>query len=158
MLDVYIIFLGVFMNVHDVIYQVCRAYPGGFEALALRMNMTAQILRNKANPSITSNHMNLHDVETLMAVTGDVRILEALACEMNCGVYALDAVDHPSDMAVLELVVRLQKSQGDVSGEIFNALEDGNVDKKEVERIKAAAVKSISHLNELLNRIEKLQA
>ena len=35
------------MNQHDALYKVARAYPGGLEALAAKLDMSVNVLRNK---------------------------------------------------------------------------------------------------------------
>jgi hypothetical protein len=47
------------MNQHDALYKVARAYPGGLEALALRMDISVNVLRNKLAPELTRTILRL---------------------------------------------------------------------------------------------------
>ena len=67
------------MNVTDAADATVHDYPGGSESLAPRMGMSAAVLRNKVNPGNDRNHLSLSEADRLMRVTGDHRILQALA-------------------------------------------------------------------------------
>lgn len=67
------------MNVGDAFYQTVHGSAGGCEALAVRMNMSAAILRNKANVHTVTNKPTLDDADRIMGLTADYRILDALA-------------------------------------------------------------------------------
>ena len=67
------------MTPQDAFHATCHAYPGGCESLAPRMGMSSAVLRNKARPGCHTNHPTLADADHVMSLTGDVRILHALA-------------------------------------------------------------------------------
>ena len=46
-------------NQHDALYKVARAYPGGLEALAARMGMSVNVLRNKLAPGIDTDRKSV---------------------------------------------------------------------------------------------------
>ena len=70
------------MTPQDAFHATCHAYPGGCESLAPRMGMSSAVLRNKARPGCHTNHPTLADADHVMSLTGDVRILHALATQL----------------------------------------------------------------------------
>uniref|UniRef100_UPI00353016D5 phage regulatory CII family protein n=1 Tax=Achromobacter sp. GbtcB20 TaxID=2824765 RepID=UPI00353016D5 len=54
------------MNHLDAFHQTVHGAPGGCEAIAPRMGMSAAILRNKANPNSTTNKPTLDEADRLM--------------------------------------------------------------------------------------------
>ncbi|MFH7611555.1 hypothetical protein RA272_29150, partial [Pseudomonas syringae pv. tagetis] len=69
------------MNVTDAAYDTVHQYPGGSEALAPRLGMSAAVLRGKVNPNTDRNLLSLQEADALMARTGDFRILHALCAQ-----------------------------------------------------------------------------
>lgn len=67
------------MNIIDAAHKTVHAYPGGSESLAPRIAMSAAVLRNKVNPNNSTHHLTLVEASEVMGVTGDYRILHALA-------------------------------------------------------------------------------
>lgn len=50
------------MNQYDALYKVARVYPGGLEALAQPMDISANVLRNKLAPGIESHYPSFEEV------------------------------------------------------------------------------------------------
>ena len=69
------------MNVTDAAHKTAHAYPGGCDALGDRMEMRPGVLRNKVNPNNDKHHLTLAEADEMMGLTGDHRILQALAAE-----------------------------------------------------------------------------
>lgn len=138
----------------DALYLTVRNAPGGYESLAPRLGMSAQILRNKVNPNCDTNQPYLSDVENIMTMTGDVSVLHALAKEQSCVVIPIDATHSSSDSAVLEVMARAWMTNGDVGAAVNHSLEDGRVEMHEVKRVKDAIHRSITALHELQARLE----
>ena len=89
------------------------------------MGMTGSVLRNKADPKKDCNKPLLVDADRAMALAGDTRILDALA-QAHGGVFIkVDASAPASDLAVLELVTHVWRSNGDVGSAVDDALADG---------------------------------
>lgn len=141
------------MNHLDAFYQTVHDAPGGCEAIAPRMGMSAAILRNKANPNSATNKPTLDDTDRLMAVTGDYRVLEALAA--NHGFTLAKIGDEPaSDMAVLEHVTSIWQRMGDVANEVHKTLEDGRVEPHEVDAVRRAVFKAFPSMMRLIECLD----
>ena len=74
------------MNTRDAAYLTGHHYPGGVPALAARMGMDARELSRKLNPNTSA--LSLDEAVVLMALSGDHRILHAMAAELG---YRLEA-------------------------------------------------------------------
>jgi len=70
------------MNVKDAAYMTGHHYPGGVPALAVRMGMDARELSRKLNPN-NAQALSLDEAVALMALSGDHRILYAMADELD---------------------------------------------------------------------------
>jgi len=66
-------------NQHDCIYNLARQYPGGIEALALRLGTTAKLLRKKLTPGEVRNHLSFEDATAIMEVCQAIGMADALA-------------------------------------------------------------------------------
>lgn len=140
------------MNHLDAFHQTVHSAPGGAEAIAPRMGMSAAILRNKANPNSAANKPTLDEADRLMGITGDYSILHALA--ENHGFVLTKLDDQPaSDMGVLENVTGIWQRLGDVATEVHKTLEDGRVEAHEVARVRAAVFKAFGPMMQLIERL-----
>ena len=142
------------MNIRDAIYQTVHGAAGGVEALAVRMGLRPQILRNKANPNSTTNYLSPVELDKVMALTGDHALLHALA--RNHGYICIRAQDDvaASDMAILELVTQVWSASGVVGAEVHAVLVDGVVEKHEVQRVETAIYAVVQALNEMAARLK----
>lgn len=141
------------MNPRDAFHHTVHEAPGGCEALAVRLGMSAVILRNKANVNHDHNKPMLDDVDRVMAITGDHRVLHALAKNHGYVCFKVDESATASDMAVLELVTQVWTTNGEVGAEVNRTLADGRVDLDEVELVRAAVYKAQQTLLELQGRL-----
>jgi hypothetical protein len=127
------------MNIFDAFYATVHEYPGGVESLAPRLGMSAQILRNKANPNVDSNKSTLAEADAVMGLTSDYRILQALAHKHGfLMVKAPSSSSTECDMSVLEQVAGLMVANGVFGKEVYDALADGAVTKDELRKIDEA--------------------
>jgi hypothetical protein len=142
------------MNPRDAFHATVHDCPGGCEALAVRLGMSAAILRNKANVRHETNKPMLDDVDRVMAITGDHRVLHALA--QNHGYVCVKMGEHTdaSDVAVLELVTQVWTTNGEVGAEVNRTLADGKVDAAEVKRVRAAVYRAQRALEEVVARLD----
>lgn len=150
------------MSIADAAYHTVHDYPGGCESLAPRMRtlegkpMSVAVLRNKLNPHSSTNVLSLREADDIMALTGDYRMLDALA-ETHGHVCVKVANDTPaSDMAVLELVTHVWCANGDVGKEVERTLADGRVEAREIKRVRAAIYRTQQALNAMLMRLEDM--
>lgn len=140
------------MNAKDAFHQTVHAYPGGCVALAARMDVSATILRNKANPNNSANVVTIDDIERVMSLTENYAVLHALA--ETHGFVLTKLEDQPaSDMGVLENVTSIWQRLGDVANEVHKTLEDGRVEPREVDAVRAAVFKAFRPMMQLIERL-----
>jgi hypothetical protein len=141
------------MNILDAFHKTVHGAAGGVEALAVRLGMSAQILRNKANPNNSANRVLLEDADRAMALTCDYAVLHALAASHGFVCVRVEEDIVASDLAVLEMVAKSWVANGEVGSEVHAALADGMVEPHEVERIKASVYRVSQSLNQLVARL-----
>lgn len=144
------------MNLTDAFYQTVHDAPGGCEALAVRLGMSAQILRNKANPNVTANKPMLDDADRIMTLTGDHRILHALANSQGHVCVRIEEDGSASDVAILDAMTQIWAANGEIGTEVMRALDDGRIDQQEVVRIRAAIHKTERAMHQMLARVNSL--
>ena len=144
------------MNPRDAFHLTVHDYPGGCEALAVRIGMSAVILRNKANVGHAHNKPMIDDVDRVMGVTGDHRILHALAQNHGYVCVRIGEGATASDMALLELVTQVWTTNGEVGAAVNHALADGRIDASEVEHVRDAAYRAQQKLLEVVARLESM--
>lgn len=120
------------MNILDAAHKTVHAYPGGSEPLALRIGMSAAVLRNKVNTNNTTHHLTLAEASEIMGVTGDDRILHALAAEHG---YTLQRIDTPEHGSVLTALLAAASLKGKLAAIIAEALADERITPNEARQI-----------------------
>lgn len=146
------------MNIHDAFHKTVHSYPGGAEALAVRMGMKPGVLRNKANPNADYHVPTLADADRVMALSEDHAILHALATNHGyvCVKVAEDVEGSDKGRALVELLMQIWSDQGRVGQAINEALVDGRIEKHEAETVKDLVFKADRALHELVARFESM--
>lgn len=142
------------MSVADAFHRTVFDSPGGPESLAPRLGISAQVLRNKANPNIVTNHPTLSDVERVMMFTGDYQVLIELAANLGHTCHRVGDIAPASDMAVLELIAKVWSTNGEVGAAVNQTLADGRVEQHELAHVRQAVYRTTSALMEMLARLE----
>lgn len=120
------------MNINDAAHKTVKDYPGGAEALGVRIGMSGAVLRNKVNPNNSTHHLSLAEASEIMGVTGDDRMLHALAAEHG---YVLRRVEGVASGSVIGAVLAVSKRQGDLAQAVATSLEDGRITPNESSEI-----------------------
>lgn len=146
------------MDVLDAAYNTARSYPGGVPALAVRMQkrdkfgdfapMNANTLQHKVDPNCHTHALSLGEARDLMVLSGDYRILYALAADT--GHVAINAnVDHSG--LTIEKVGVMAKEFSDVVAVVTAAGQRGaRVSRNEMARVEAEAADLIAALNSVV--------
>lgn len=141
------------MNVADAAHLCVHDYPGGSESLAPRMGMSAAVLRNKVNPNNTTHHLTVAEADRMMGITGDLRVLHALAATHGQVVVTPAAAGEACDMAVLEAISALWSRNGDLGSAVHASLADGELTQCELRQIRKAAYAVQQRMATLLERL-----
>ncbi|MDN4057142.1 phage regulatory CII family protein [Massilia sp. YIM B02769] len=142
------------MNLLDAFYQTVHGAVGGCEALAVRLGMSAQVLRNKANVHSTTNKPTFEEADRICGITGDHRMVHAFAQNHGYVCVRIEDGAEASDMALLEMVAKVWQTNGEVGAEINQALADGKVDRAEVIRVRNAVKRAERALEGIVARFE----
>lgn len=124
------------MSVRDSLYDLVHDYPGGGPALAPRMKLAVSTLLSMANPNCDSHDWPLRRFEQAMALTGDVRPLEALCMEFGGVFVRIGGFDQLPPGRLLKKAQHLAKEFADVPVRLAEILADGTVKPRELERLR----------------------
>lgn len=121
------------MNITDAAYNTVRDYPGGSSSLAPRMGIKSPaVLNSKINPNTETHHLTLAEASKLMALTGDFRILHALAAEHEKVAIDLPEIPESRDMELTDKVLCVGMKGGDVMSMFRKIMADGRITSGEV--------------------------
>lgn len=123
------------MNISDAAYAVAHDYPGGTESLAPRIGLSGAVLRGKVNPNDAAHKLTLDEALRMQTLTGDHRILHAMAEELGYVCIQLPEAG-ASDMGLLDSFMSVLKELGEFSSEFRKDWEDGNIDAAELARLR----------------------
>lgn len=138
------------MNITDAAHKTVKDYPGGSEALAVRIGMSAAVLRNKVNPNNNTHHLTLAEASEIMGVTGDDRILHALAAEHG---YTLQKMEADGMASVMGAMLENAAKQGAFAQALQDALADKLISENEMKAISGAGTAQMEAMTNLLARL-----
>ncbi|RJG06264.1 hypothetical protein D3870_09790 [Noviherbaspirillum cavernae] len=147
------------MNQADALYTVARAYPGGLEALALRMGMSVNVLRNKLRPSINTHHINSEEESLIIEFCEEAKVADALqplvAKNWRHGLIAFPRppVDVLSDDDLTKALCKAVKEFSDLSSAASETVSHRNITHAEMEAIEKEAQEALAAIEELRYRI-----
>ena len=128
------------------IHQTAHDAPGGLDALARKMGLGAQVLRNKVCPTTDTHKLSLREALSMMDATNDDRILSVLA---DLRGYVLERKALPDAASIVQAVLSADAEHGDVSRAIHDALADGKLTEPE----KAAISRQIREAQQTLDAL-----
>lgn len=146
------------MSPQDAIHHVVHDFPGGAEALAPRIGRGAQVLRNKVTlegvAGVRRSHEpTLADVAAITRITGDLRVLDALAAEVGAVVLRLPVIESLGDAALLDMVLTVNDEYGQACAALRDGLADGEINRQEFARIERETLEAVRGQLELLDRL-----
>lgn len=135
-----------FRHVYETAQIVVRDYMAEhnckIESVAEQLGTTANHLYNVLDPKQTHRPLSVDRAIEITALTGDYRIIDAIR-------EASKVSDEDREHNVTEIMMatlKIQAHTGSLSETLFDAVSDGEVDKKERERIRRMAMDEISAL------------
>jgi len=134
------------MNILDAAHATGHDYPGGCTALGPRLGMTGQMLSNKLNPNDKIHKVTLDEAMRMQALTGDHRILLAMAEELG---YVAMRMPNCDDFDVGQAAMRAMKEFGQFIGRCEEVLVDGRVTKTELRSVEKELLEAIAHATRL---------
>ena len=147
------------MNQHDALYKVARAYPGGLEALAQRMAISVNVLRNKLAPHIESHYPSFEELSKIIELCVEASVKDAqLPLHALLGRHGMAAFVVPTPAQVSrddlsQTVCRVMSQIGDVAEAVSSALMDGVITSAEADLIEREFQGALTALGEWRARI-----
>ncbi|QXW27182.1 phage regulatory CII family protein [Acinetobacter johnsonii] len=120
------------MNILDAAHHTVRQFKGGAAALAVRMGMrSVAVLNSKVNPNTETHHLTLMEASTIMTITGNYRILQALCAEHGKVAINLPNIPECRDTALTDLVLSVGMGGGDICAQFKEMMADGRITRGE---------------------------
>ncbi|MES2297258.1 MAG: phage regulatory CII family protein [Pseudomonadota bacterium] len=149
------------MNQHDALYKIARSYPGGLDALALEMGMSANVLRNKLAPTIASHYPSFEEVSAIVQLCQKANVkdallpLHALLVRHGMAAFVVPQPDQVGSDDLSQTVCRVMSQVGAVAEAVSTALMDGVVTSAEADLIEREFHGALSALGEWRARIRQ---
>ena len=149
------------MNQHDALYKVARGYPGGVDALAQCMGMSANVLRNKLAPTIASHYPSFEEVSQIVehchqAGVADAHLpLHALLVRHGMAAFVVPQPETARQDDLSQTVCRVMSEVGAVAEAVSSALIDGKVTSAEADLIERKFQSALSALGAWRARLRK---
>ena len=134
------------MNVLDAAHRIGHEYPGGTEALALRVGIRPAVLRAKLNPNADTNHLTIVESVRIQQIAGRKDILQAMALELNAAVIDLPAYE---DKDVAGAILQTVAEFGAYMADIHAALDDNRITPNELKHLEQDLIKVIADASRL---------
>ena len=147
------------MNQHDALYKVARNYPGGIDALAQAMGISANVLRNKLAPTIASHYPSFEEVSAIVELCQLAKVedallpLHALLVRHGMAAFVVPQPEHVGSDDLSQTVCRVMSQVGAVAQAVSTALMDGVVTPLEADLIEREFQGALSALGEWRARI-----
>jgi len=137
-------------------YRVVHDFPGGAPALAPLVNMNSNTLSNKVNDRQDSHHLTVDEAVAIQNATQDFRILYAEAMLLQHVCLPIDDYAGISDIELLNAYASYHAECGETAVAIMDALEDGEIKRHEVERVRREMFEDFQRGLAFLARMEAL--
>ncbi len=140
------------MNQHDALYTVARKFPGGLDALARELDMSANVLRNKLSPSIASHYPSFEEVSLIVSCCQKAGIpdahlpLHALLVRHGMAAFVVPQPESARQDDLSQTVCRVMSEVGAVAEAVSIALLDGVVTPVEADLIERKFQSALSAL------------
>lgn len=140
------------MNQHDALYTVARRYPGGLESLARDIGMSANVLRNKLSPTISSHYPSFEEVSIIVerchkAGVDEAHLpLHALLVRHGMAAFVVPLPERVGRDDLSQTVCRVMSEVGAVAEAVSGALIDGVVTSAEADLIEREFHSALSAL------------
>lgn len=134
------------MNVIDAAHAIGHEYPGGAQALAVRMNIGATVFNNKLNPNTNTHHLTLVESVRMQQLTGRADVLYAMADALGFVVIPKPQV---SDDDLMQSMGKACAEFGDFMRQVNDTMQDGKVSKNELKKVQRELVEMIAAASQL---------
>lgn len=149
------------MNQHDALYKVARAYPGGLEALALRMQISVNVLRNKLAPGIETHYPSFEETSEIIQLCHEAGVkdallpLHALLGRHGMAGFLVPDPQEFMDDDLSQTVCRVMSQVGNVAEAVSEAMMDRVITTQEADLIEREFQAALAAIGEWRARIRQ---
>lgn len=147
------------MDQHDALYKIARAYPGGLEALAEKMAMSVNVLRNKLAPHIETHYPSFEELSLIVELCNKAGVkdamlpLHALLSRHGMAAFVLPDPACMSEDDLSQTVCKVMSQVGGVAEAVSSALMDNVITIAEADLIEREFQGALTALGEWRARI-----
>tara|TARA_R110001583_G_scaffold34551_1_gene115882 strand:- start:30492 stop:30962 length:471 start_codon:yes stop_codon:yes gene_type:complete len=137
-------------------YHAVHAYPGGVKAVAAVFGWNPATLQNKLNPTQGTHKLLAAEVEQVLMLTRDARILDAICAPVNAlWLWGDEFAGVSGDMGMLDNVTQLMTRVGELTRSIHDSLADGQIDHDEMRTLQHLMYRLMQSGQGVLQRAEE---
>ncbi len=146
-------------NQHDALYKIARAFPGGIDGLAQRLNISSNVLRNKLAPGIASHYPSFEEVSIIVNLCHEAGVkdahlpLHALLSRHGMAAFLVPEPAYISNDDLSQTMCKVISQIGDVAEAVSEALMDKVITEREAEIIEREFQGALTALGEWRARI-----
>jgi hypothetical protein len=145
-------------NVQDAAFHTAHDFPGGVAALAQRMgDVSPNVLNKKVDPRLESHHLRLDESVKMQSITGDFRILQAMAFTLNHVVIPMPDMPESGDAALLDAFMDIINEMAEFTQAFQQSWADGKVTSKEVDRMEGEAADVQARFAVIVSRMREMK-
>jgi len=148
------VFEAAYRTAHD--YEGGAAKKGGAVKLAIRMGQNPGTFLNRVNPEQETHKLWLGDAMLMQVVSGDHRILHAMAAALNEVCYPIPDLTDVSDQALIELICKIGTEGGHFYQVINAGLSEAKFTRAQFAEIRKEGLEYMAAIAETMARIEGL--
>lgn len=145
-------------NVQDAAFHTAHDFPGGVAALAQRMgDVSPNVLNKKVDPRLESHHLRLDESVKMQSITGDFRILQAMAFTLNHVVIPMPDMPESGDAALLDAFMDIINEMAEFTQAFQQSWADGKVTSTEVNRMEGEAADVQARFAVIVSRMREMK-
>lgn len=144
------------MDVFQAAYRVAHDYEGGAVKLAEKMGQNPGTFLNRINPETETHHLYLATAVQMQVITGDHRVLHAMAGTLGEVCFKIPDLSHVPDTALFDLILKIGVEGGDFCQAISTSLEHKRFTRQDYLRIREEGLQYIAAIAETMARVEGL--
>jgi hypothetical protein len=146
------------MNIFDAAYSTVHDYPGGAQALGPRIGKLGTSLSAEVKPGpLSTAKFGLADALKIQALSGDHRILSAMAAELGYMLLPLPGLDDAGTPCGRAMAL-VAKDFGELMGELAEDIADGVVTDNELRSIETCWGRLVAGGQLLLRQLGRMNA
>lgn len=124
------------LPLHLSLYHAARDYQGGIKAVAAVHGLNPTTLQHKLSPTHEPHKANIDDLEAVLSVTRDPRILDSIGEMVNCVWICPDDYADGDTIQLLAAIGGLHERLGKLIEGITTSAEDGVIDPAERKQLR----------------------